>query len=96
MGVLTHVVADDPESDVTSHPGHYLDLWMHAVKLWPKLATLDADDLVHGWVYRTKDEAAGWMVVYSDSFRAPLQPERQAEILAWLGFPADAQMVSEY
>lgn len=96
LGVLTHVVADDPESEVTRHPGHYLDLWMHAVKLWPKLATLDADDLVHGWVYRTKDEAAVWMVVYSDSFRAPLQPERQAEILAWLGFPADAQMVSEY
>ena len=96
LGLLTHVLPHDPAAELASHPGHYLDLWMHAVKLWPELAGLEADNLVHGWVYRTQSVASGWALVYSDRFDAPLQPDRQAEILAWLGFPADTVMVSEY
>lgn len=96
LGLLTHVLSPQEAEQSPQHPAHYRDLWMHAVKLWPTLQALDADDLTYGRVSASDSEPSGWWVDYCESFRQPLDDARKAEILAWLGLPADTRMFSEF
>jgi hypothetical protein len=59
------------------------------------LKALDVDTLVHGRVLASEREPSGWWVVYTDDLTRPLQASRQAQILAWLGLPANTRMVNE-
>ncbi|PVE40987.1 hypothetical protein [Limnohabitans planktonicus] len=96
LGLLTHVLSPQVAKQTPEHPAHYLDLWMHAVKLWPALQALDADALTYGRVLSSPEEPSGWWVMYSDVYSTSFDAVRKAEVLAWLGLPADTRMVSEF
>lgn len=96
LGLLAHVLSPQEAEQTSEHPAHYLDLWMHAVKLWPALEALDANELIHGRVLIRPDEPSGWGVMYSDVYSISFNAVRKAEVLAWLGLPANTRMVSEF
>eukprot|EP01030_Chromulinospumella_sphaerica_P001838 gene1838-1803_t len=93
LGLLTHVLSPQVAKQTPEHPAHYLDLWMHAVKLWPALQALDADALTYGRVLSSPEEPSGWWVMYSDVYSTSFDAVRKAEVLAWLGLPADTRMM---
>ena len=96
LGLLTHVLSPQEAEQTPQHPAYYLDLWMHAVKLWPALRALDANELTYGRVLISQDEPSGWWVMYSDVYSESFDAMRKAEVLAWLGLPAETRMVSEF
>ena len=89
IGFVYHQIAADELTEST-HPGHAEDIWMHAVRLWPELASLEADNLTHGSIF--KDSDGNWVAMFSDRPWAGSEFSRQGELRQWFHLPEDAKI----
>lgn len=71
-----------------SHPGTPADLWMHAVRLWPELASVDPSRLTRGWIESAEPDEAGdvtWSLII-DSPHSDTEDD-SAKAREWFGLP---------
>lgn len=76
----------DKAKPIASH----LDIWMHAIKLWPELALLESRKLTHGLIFKSQDDK--WEVVITDSPFSKDRFSRDEELLEWFNLPENIQI----
>lgn len=92
IGIIHHQVSMEEAvtRNLRSHPGKPADLWMHAIRLWPELASVDATVQTYGWVEPTEPDEGGnvrWILLI-DNF--PGYPKDRKEVLReWFGLPEE-------
>lgn len=76
----------DKAKPIASH----LDIWMHAINLWPELALLESRKLTHGLISKSQDDK--WEVVITDSPFSKDRFSRDEELLEWFNLPENIQI----
>lgn len=92
IGIIYHQFSleEAEERQLTLHPSQPEDIWMHAVRLWPELASIDTNTLTSGGIQHMSAENKQWWLYNSHFDSVPFPHELRSEMLKWFHLEEDA------
>jgi hypothetical protein len=98
IGFIHHQISpkEAEMNHLTSHPGRPVDIWSHAVALWPMLAGLNHKDFPSGRIRPYDEESSKWIVLYENIAWMTLSDQRKLELLDWFCLPHDTEMTDPW
>lgn len=94
IGFIHHQITleDAAVHELENHPGRPEDLWMHALRLWPELASVDTEKLVYGRIVPDESREGAWLVLLENSPFNGFSNYRRKKLRDWFNLPKSTRI----